>query len=162
VLVYVGFFLLIFVVINLFFILQVSQDIRQRQYALAEAVGGQVADDMQLALQAGPGFNATFILPPKINGQPYVVQFYKSSIYVIVESAPVPGLSGGGYDSRFFYPLGTSNVVFSPNCPIANCTEVTYGAAIYHQYNMTAADGKMRVQNVMVNGYPQLQILPVK
>ncbi len=165
VLVYVGFFLLIFVVINLFFILQVSGDISQRQYALAQTTAGQLSDDLQMALLAGPGFNASFLLPSNINGHRYVAQFYKSSLYVIVDSAPVPGVGdASSYATRLYYPLGTSNVKLKCLKPTAGCfgENIAYGPAVYQQYDFTAASGRIRIVNAPDSeGQPQLQIVSV-
>ncbi|MDE1798042.1 MAG: hypothetical protein KGH63_01390 [Candidatus Micrarchaeota archaeon] len=173
VLVYVGFFLLVFVVVSLFFVLQVGQDISQRQYRLAQSTAGQVSDDLQLALQAGPGFNASFILPPRINGFTYAARFYKTSMYIELDSNP---------PTRFYYPIGVdadplnplassltcdNQIDGGPGAPACTPGELRYCPCVDDRntgiwFNLSTSGGKMRVVNKLdSNGQPQLWIHPV-
>lgn len=120
ILVYVGFFLLVFVIINLFFILQVSQDISQRQYVLAQSSAAQVAEDLQLALAAGPGFAYNFSIPASIGGKPYSINITNaSSIYVQVDQSST--LAPSPSPSRFFFPFGIRSVSLGCSAPNSDC-----------------------------------------
>ncbi len=157
IMVYVGFFLMVFVVINLFFILQVSQDISQRQYTLSQSSAAQVAEDLQMALSAGPGFSYNFSIPTSISGRSYSVNITNSSsIYVQVEGGP------GGAPSRIYFPLGLRSIKLGscPDC-IGNgqWTYSTVSGQPVREIGINASKGWMQVNNTLgADGYPQLVV----
>lgn len=105
VMVYIGFFLLLFVSFSMFMLLQLNNDIQNREYYLAGQIAGQIADYARLAVDGGDGFEGRFQIPDNINGKPYNITFRNSGwIYVEIldDEAITPVV--------FPYPLGFRNV----------------------------------------------------
>ncbi len=146
ILTYVGFFLLIFVVLSISIISQVGQDISQREFTLSRSIAAQVADDVQLALLAGPGFDATFPLPAKIDGKPYTLNLTDGgSIYVFLDPGTIQS-------KQFYFPSGMRNV--SQGCPPVQCPGNGYFSytdsqgALRHAVGINASKGSIRLQMI--------------
>lgn len=163
VLIYVSFFILVFVLLNLSFVLQVSQEISQRQFLLAQSSAAQIAQYADLALAAGPGFEARFSIPTAIQGRPYTLHFTDSgSLYVVV--APARGESA----LQMYFPLSLRNIALSCTDPPATGTlcpgnyrnsYVDASGSARNEWVVDARKGTLRVQNVLdARGYPQLMV----
>ena len=102
VMVYLGFFMLVFVFVLILLLSDFNSDINRRQYILAKQTAGQVADYTQFISKAGVGYWANFSLPQRISGRKYNASFVSSGwLYINVDSDE--GMS-------FAYPTGHSNI----------------------------------------------------
>lgn len=132
VLIYMGFFMLVFVSLTVLFLMQVNQDVVRRQQQVSRSVAEQVAQDVELATLGGPGFNATFPISDRIAGQPYELYFNDAGYMYInltnsnPDAAPV----------MFYFPLSTRR--FELGCVnVAECPDNL-------MYTYTDFDGKSR------------------
>ncbi len=147
VLVYMGFFMLIFVSMSVMFLTQINQDVVQREYQLSQSIAGQIADDVMTAQLAGPGFNATFPVPGKISGRNYMLNFSNQGwLYVTLEPT-----KSGGYPTVFLFPLSTRSIKLGCDgtatpldCP--GNGEKTLALHTYRWVN--TSDGFLHVENV--------------
>ncbi len=144
ILTYMSFFLLVFVIISLSIISQVGQDISQREFSLSRSIAAQVADFVQLAMLAGPGFDATFQIPTKINGKPYSLNLTDGgSIYVYLDPGALPV-------RQFYFPSAMRNV--SQGCSDIACpgngyfSYVDSQGALHHAVGINASKGWIRIQ----------------
>lgn len=113
--VYIGLFLFITVFFSIILLNQQAQDLRSRQYRLGSEIAGQIADAIELAALAGPGFNANFTLPPSVLGRQYSANLTTSgSLYITVLG---DSSFFGGSDNRFYYPLGRGNFDVNTSIP---------------------------------------------
>jgi hypothetical protein len=163
VLIYMGFFMLIFVSLLVLFLLQVNQDVVQRQQLLSQSTAAQVAQDVELAMLAGPGFNATFPIPDRIGGQPYELYFNDAGyMYInITNSNPAAPVK------TFYFPLSTRRfelaACISPD-PVV-CSENTVSSYIDFDgqprmaWKVGTADGLLHIEHAVdANGLTILRV----
>ncbi|MCL6088692.1 MAG: hypothetical protein M1530_00825 [Candidatus Marsarchaeota archaeon] len=154
VLVYLGFFLLVFVSLSLMFMLQINQDIVQREYMLSRQLAAQVAVEVDMALEAGPGFNATFPVPAQVAGQPYALVFTDAgSLYVQV----APGRTQS-VPSLFYFPISTRRISLGcadpnddPDSPCPGNKMNTYEDTSHQsrtEWRVNVSDGTLTVANI--------------
>ena len=140
---YLGFFLLVFTAMTLLVIMQVGEDISQREYALSRSVAGQVADYAHLAIVAGPGFNATFQIPREINGKPYTLNFTNSgAIYVYVD----PGKKSM---RQYYFPLEVRAIELTSGCKSAGSGVYSYtdvSGDLHRSVGISATKGWLRLE----------------
>jgi hypothetical protein len=122
VMVYIGFFLLLFVSFSMFMLMQLNNDIHNREYYLAGQVAGQVADYARLAVDGGDGFSASFKIPNNIDGKPYNITF-RNSGWIYVEVIDPEAITPAVYP----YPLGFRNVsLLCLEDPVIDCMSGEY------------------------------------
>ncbi len=154
VLVYLGFFLLVFVSLSMMFMLQINQDIIQREYLLSRQVAAQVAVEVDMALEAGPGFNATFPVPTQVAGQPYALVFTDAgSLYVQV----APGRAQS-VPSLFYFPLSTRRIALGCAEPDEACPGNRMGTyrdsntdrtgLLRTEWRVNVSDGTLSIANI--------------
>ena len=158
VLVYLGFFLLVFVSLSMMFMLQINQDIVQREYMLSRQLAAQVAGEVDMAIEAGPGFNATFPVPAQVAGQPYALVFTDAgSLYVQVAPSRTQSVP-----SLFYFPistrrisLGCANPNDDPDSPCYGNKMSTYRDSntdrtglLRTEWRVNVSDGTLTVANV--------------
>jgi hypothetical protein len=154
VLVYLGFFLLVFVSLSMMFMLQINQDIVQREYMLSREIAAQVAVEVDMALEAGPGFNATFPVPAQVAGQPYALVFTDAgSLYVQVAPSRTQSVP-----SLFYFPLSTRRISLGcanqnddPNSPCPGNKMSTYEDTSHRsrtEWRVNVSDGTLTVANI--------------
>lgn len=103
VMIYLGFFMLVFVFFTFYVLLEFNQDIQRREFMLSRSAAYQVADCAKFVLSAGPGTSSNFTIPKNINGRPYLIRFVSSGwIYIDTNDA-------GGSEQQFSYPIGFAN-----------------------------------------------------
>lgn len=73
--VYIGFFLLIFVVASVIFISQQSYELKEKEFLFVKETAGQFADYVNFAVSAGDGYSGTFSFPETIFEGKYDVKF---------------------------------------------------------------------------------------
>lgn len=99
---YMGFFMLVFMVVLLFLLSDFNADITRREFILAKQTAGQLVDYTDFIAKAGPGYWANFSVPERINGRTYNASFVSSGwLYIAVDNSD--GMS-------FSYPTGLSNI----------------------------------------------------
>lgn len=134
VLIYLGFFMLVFVSLTVLFLMQVNQDVIRRQQQVSNAVAEQVAQDVEIAILGGPGFNATFPIPDRIAGQQYELYFNDAGYMYI-------NLTNSNPDAppvMFYFPLSTRRIEMASGCDSrSNCN-----GNQFFQYKAT--DGSLR------------------
>ena len=119
VLVYMGFFMLVFVSLSVMFLSQIGQDVVQREYRLSQSISAQIADDVDTAQLAGPGFNATFPVPRQISRRNYMLNFSDQGVLAVELESPQLGQP----PTVFAFPLSTRSIrlgcdgAYSPDCP---------------------------------------------
>ena len=154
VLVYLGFFMLMFVSLSLLFLSQVHQDISQREMQLSQSVAAQVAQSVDLALLAGPGFNATFPIPESISGRPYSINFTDDgSLYIYIDRGELSP------PQVFYFPLSTRSIVLGcidlPRSPASPCPGNQMHPYIDVQgrprmeWGVNASKGTLNIENVL-------------
>ena len=161
VLVYLGFFMLMFVSLSLVFVTQVNSDIVIRQSRLSQATAAQVAQSVDIALLAGPGFNATFPIPTQIGGHNYSINFTNAgSLYIDISNG------AGAVPQVFFFPLSTRTISLSCVSPNAACignAMQTYTDIQGHpriEWGVNATKGTIHIENVLdpKTGAPALRV----
>lgn len=148
--VYLGFFMLMFVSLSILFLSQVHQDITQREAHLSKSLASQIAQSVDLALLAGPGFNATFPIPQTISGRPYSLNFTDAgSLYVYIDQ---------GEKNRpqvFYFPLSTRNIELGCKDPDPACPGNRFSSYIdvqgneRKQWGVNASKGTLHIENVL-------------
>ena len=161
VLVYLGFFMLLFVSLSVVFLSQVNQDVVLRQTRLSQATAAQVAQSVDIALLAGPGFNATFPIPTQIGGRNYSINFTNAgSLYIYINNG------ANAAPQVFFFPLSTRNISLScvnPNAACLGNIQYTYTdvrGMTRTEWGVNATKGTIRIENVLdpVTGAPSLKV----
>lgn len=153
VLVYLGFFLLVFVSLSTMLMLQLGQDITQREYMLSQEIASQISSYIDIALAAGPGFNATFDLPPQITGQDYIINFTDAgSVYIHVEKGRYaePAIFAFPLSTRKI-ELGCQNQNDDPSLPCygnKNGTYVDSLSATRTYWQVNVSDGNITIANI--------------
>lgn len=150
VMVYLGFFMLVFVSLSILFLSQVHQDISRREAQLSQSVASQVAQSVDISLLAGPGFNATFPIPQAIGGRPYSLNFTDAgSLYVYIDQ-------GENNPSQVFYfPLSTRNIQLGCEDPDPLCPGNQRSAYFdvqgnwRHEWGVNASKGTLHIENVL-------------
>ncbi len=149
VMVYLGFFMLMFVSLSILFLSQVHQDISQREIQASQSIASQVAQNVDLALLAGIGFNATFPIPENINGRQYSLNFTNSSsLYVYIDQGPLSA------PEVFYFPLSTRNIrlgCFDPDplCPgNQQSTYTDVQGNLRQEWGVNASKGTLHIETV--------------
>jgi len=106
VMVYLGFFMLVFVFVLLFMLPGFNADVNKREFIFARETAGQIADYSQFIIKAGPGYWANFTMAQKINGREYNATFVSSG-WLYIDLADSDGMG-------FAYPLAVSNIRAGP------------------------------------------------
>ncbi len=107
VMVYMGFFMLMSAFVIMFLLSEFNSDINRREYMLAGQTAGQIDDNVQFVMMAGPGFWANFSIPTKILSNNYKVRFVSSGwLYVDVFDWDTKNRG----DLAIFYPTALSNI----------------------------------------------------
>ncbi len=155
VLVYLGFFMLMFVSLSILFLSQVHQDISRRETQLSQSVASQVAQSVDLALLAGPGFNATFPIPSSIGGRPYSLNFTDGgSLYVYIDQGALSP------PQVFYFPLSTRNIQLGcadqNHNPASPCPGNQYSGYYFdaqgnprQEWGVNASRGTLHIENVL-------------
>ncbi|MFA5108058.1 MAG: hypothetical protein WC492_00825 [Candidatus Micrarchaeia archaeon] len=140
IMVYLGFFMLMFVFFSLFIISDFNNEVQQRKFLMAKETANQIADYANFVLEAGPGTAANFSIPSNINGKDYNLTFTSSGwMYVNVQDDDVGMIS-------FPHPIGYKNYrmgcLHEPQCP--KNFERTYVDlfAPYTVYSIYVVDGQ--------------------
>ncbi len=76
---YASFFLLVFVAAVALFLQLQGQELSRAQYAFAQQVAFQFADNIKVAFVAGPGFSQTVSMPPLLLGKNYTITVSRPS-----------------------------------------------------------------------------------
>ncbi|VVB56926.1 Uncharacterised protein [uncultured archaeon] len=150
VLVYMGFFMLVFVSLSVMFLSQIGQDVVQREYRLSQSVSAQIADDVNTAQLAGPGFNATFPVPRQISGRNYSLNFSDRGVLSVQLAPTRPDWP----PTVFTFPLSTRNLRLgcngagNPACPGNGMVTQAYGGVLRTSWWVDTTDGTLQVANV--------------
>jgi uncharacterized protein (UPF0333 family) len=81
--IYVGFFLLVFVVTTTVFINEQAYELKEKELLFVKETAAQFADYVNFAISAGDGYKGTFSFPTKIFEGDYDVKFGKNGyIYI--------------------------------------------------------------------------------
>lgn len=108
---YVGIFLFLTVFFSIFLLQQQASEMRERQFRLSTEVAGQIADAITLGSLAGPGFNATFRIPPQILGRGYAINLSSTGSLFITLLSP-PDLFGGN-NVTFYHTIGGRGNIYA-------------------------------------------------
>ena len=138
IMVYLGFFMLVFVFVLMFLLSDFNSDINRREYILAKQTAGQISDYTEFISNAGVGYWANFSVPQRISGKAYVVKFVSSGwLYVVTQNDE--GLS-------FAYPTGHANIRqgwdstdYLPNNKYKNYTDTE--GILRHEVTVDASKG---------------------
>jgi len=161
VLVYMGFFMMIFVSLSVMFLSQINQDVVQREYRLSQSIAAQIADDVNTAQLAGPGFNATFPIPRQISGRNYFLNFSDQGILSIQLQPKGKDLAFTQYNvTTFTFPLSTRNIRLgcagpNPACPGNGQVSGLpgYDLALHSYWWVNASRGTLGVANIANSSY---------
>lgn len=154
VLVYLGFFMLMFVSLSILFLSQVHQDISRREAQLSQSVASQVAQSVDLVLLAGPGFDATFPIPEAINGRPYSLNFTDAgSLYVYIDQG------AQNPPQVFYFPLSTRSIILGCVDPFHDSASPCKGNQQHPyldaqgywrmEWGVNASKGMIRIENIL-------------
>ena len=154
VMVYIGFFMLIFVFVLISMLSDFNADINRRQFTLAKQTAGQIEDYTQFISKAGPGYWANFSIPKRINGQPYIIRFANSGwLYVEVENEQ--GMS-------FSYPIAHTNIELDYDSRLSENGQTLYLPTPDNSYtrlvHIGASKGWISFNHTMRDGQPVILV----
>ncbi len=164
VMVYLGFFMLMFVSLSILFLSQVHQDISNREMQASQSVASQVAQSVDLALLAGIGFNATFPVPETISGRPYSLNFTDAgSLYVYIDQGAL------NPPQVFYFPLSTRNIklgctdpTHDPSSPCPGNQQSSYQDVQGNwrtEWGVNASKGTLHIETIPdATGAPLLEV----
>jgi len=149
VLIYLGFFMLVFVSLTVLFLMQVNQDVVRRQQQVSRSVAEQIAQNVELATLGGPGFNATFPIADRISGQPYELYFNDAGYMYINITNENPAAS----PVMFYFPLSTRRFELGcfnvPECPDnAMYVYTDFDGRGRTAWKVGTADGTLHIEHV--------------
>jgi|GEM_PF-5751661 len=140
---YIGMFLFITVFFSIFLLQQQAAELREREYRLSTQVAGQISDAITIGALGGPGFNATFRIPPEIMGKMYIVNMSSTgSIFITLISPPS---NFGGNNVTFYHTVGARGVI-KPIAPHASGGQyTTMSNAVLDAVWFNSSRGQFRV-----------------
>ena len=163
VLIYMGFFMMIFVSFTVILLVQVNQDVARRQQQVSQSVADQVGQDVDLAILAGPGFNATFPIPDHIAGQPYELYFNDAGYMYLNLTNSNPA----AYPVMFYYPLSTRRIELAcdgatnpQTCPNnAKIPYIDFDGKSRTEWKVDTSDGTLHLEHAVdANGFTVLRV----
>jgi len=108
-----AFFLLVLTVAIGYFASLQQTEMINREYLLGREVAARVADEVHVALVAGPGYEKTILLPPTVAGSLYTLQItnnYAQSATAYVEISWMRG----GTTLEYAFPLAIRSLKCTP------------------------------------------------
>ena len=153
VLIYLGFFMLVFTSLTVMFLSQVNQDVVLRQQQVSQSLAEQVSSDVEMAVLAGPGFNATYPLPERIGGQTYELLFNDDGYMYVNLTSSNPSAS----PVMFYFPLSTRRIelacdgALTPDvCPgNAQYSYTGYDGLVHKTWKVDVSDGTLHVEHTL-------------
>jgi hypothetical protein len=120
---------------------QRSMEMQEAKISLADSIGEQFANELNLAARAGNGYSRKIIYPVRLDGvTPYTIILNNISKSIDIQ------FSMGAINYSHSFPIVHSNVIVEPPIIVKLPNGSAYGYVL-HSSNFTFSRGEMYIQN---------------